>query len=199
MTRPNRIVVVIAAALFTGAEVRPSNATPGFTRSPTAVKLGNGLPKAASDSGSSFSQATRTPTRWSYKAAPFRVGVLIGTQPQMPGAAVSPLSGASPSFARLKPRLKSPPDGATYEHYPRTIDLEWYSIPSAVAYRVEIQYDNSTNRSRRWASLWTRDATTNHLTISYVGAQWGRWRVWAINGNHEETQRSAWATFLFTH
>ena len=120
------------------------------------------------------------------------VTLLRGVKPEItPAARVTP-------FSSLAPQPSFPPDGATYDFYPRTLDLTWSALPSAVRYRVEMQYDGSLNHAFRWTPWWTREIGEHHMRIAFVGAQWGRWRVSAVNARGEESMISNWSTFLFT-
>ena len=119
-------------------------------------------------------------------------------------ATSSPLAAAhdadtSEPFSLRQPVQRFPADGAIFQFYPRILDLTWDPVLSAVRYRVEAQFGNGPNRdSQTWTSMWIRDAAENRLRMSFVGAQWGRWRVWAINANGEESSSSDWSFFYFT-
>jgi hypothetical protein len=92
------------------------------------------------------------------------------------------------------PVLLSPSDGTRFDHFPRTVTLAWEKVPGASGYKVEIQYQGGG-----WNPLGqvkTTAATTH--TFGFVGAQPGRWRVWAVDAEGREGPKSVWSGFYFT-
>ena len=111
----------------------------------------------------------------------------------------SPASKTKVKFADIKPVLRSPDDGAKFDNYPRTLDLIWETISGATAYQVdtEIQINGPVPNSTQWVPLNTATASGNQTTIEFTGANWGRWRISAVNEVGEKTQESDWRTFQF--
>lgn len=93
------------------------------------------------------------------------------------------------------PNLLSPPDGTQFNQFPRTVTLVWEKVPGASSYKVEIQYQGGG-----WSPLGPVKSirATTH-TFDFVGAQPGRWRVWAVDADGNEGPKSEWSEFVFTH
>ena len=95
------------------------------------------------------------------------------------------------------PIQTSPANGVVYNRFPRTTTLRWRSVSGASYYMVEIEYfDRSSNR---WISNYKldRSSDTRHV-FRFVGAQPGRWRVWAVNSSGVAGRKSSWRTFRHT-
>lgn len=90
------------------------------------------------------------------------------------------------------PTLLSPPDGSEFTHYPRTVTLAWEKLPEAKSYRLEIQFES--NGWHAYSQINT-GATTH--TFDFIGAQPGRWRVWAVDAEGKEGRKSDWWGFYF--
>jgi hypothetical protein len=105
------------------------------------------------------------------------------------------------NFADLKPVLRSPDDESIFDNFPRKVDLAWEPIPGAVTYQLEteIQVNGPVPNSIKWVSMYSTQVTENHATIVFNGANWGRWRIYAVSKVGEVTKKSNWRTFLFTH
>ena len=85
----------------------------------------------------------------------------------------------------------SPANGTVFDIFPRTMTLSWSDVPNAASYTVEIQFF-----SGGWVahSMPSGLAGTSH-TFDFVGAQPGRWRVWAVDADGEPSARSSWWEF----
>jgi len=115
----------------------------------------------------------------------------------------APVAVSLPAPGLVAPTQLSPANGSVFEHYPRTTRLQWSPVPGAATYTVEIDaYDPG---SGRWFSdlagkPW--DLVPNIKETSYsfdfVGAQPGRWRVWAVDANGLEGPQSGWWEFRYT-
>ncbi len=115
---------------------------------------------------------------------------------------LSPQSEA-PSRSLEVPQLLSPADGSVFNHYPRTTKLQWMRVRGAASYTVEIDCFHCCE-SNKWCSDVGRTwivvpnlRTTNH-TFNFVGAQPGRWRVWAVDSSGREGSKSSWREFRYT-
>lgn len=101
------------------------------------------------------------------------------------------------------PRQLSPANGAVFHHYPRTTTLRWSAVPGAAKYTVEIDCYHCC-QSNKWCTDVGRThklvpnvrATT--YTFNFVGAQPGRWRVWAMDTADREGRKSGWREFRYT-
>jgi TIR domain-containing protein len=94
----------------------------------------------------------------------------------------------------IAPTLLSPADGTRFHHYPRTATLAWEKVEGARFYKVEIQF-----QSTGWAPYGQVKSVrgTTH-TFDFVGAQPGRWRIWAVDAEGKEGPKSRWWGFYFT-
>src|SRR5262249_4254237 len=132
-------------------------------------------------------------------------------------AAASPLLPA--------PAVLSPEDGAIFQeanNSSRETTLRWSPVPSAAAYVVQWDYcwgsgqnqhcssdsGNSGLRERQpqikgwWGEyrnfqLGEQFTTATSYTFNFVGAQPGRWRVWAVDTGNIPGTKSAWRQFRY--
>ncbi len=110
----------------------------------------------------------------------------------------------------LSVELISPANKTVYNHYPRSMHLEWEAkgITGSVKYYVEIQYcwvHSTDPNDQYYFGNWEEgnytgtvlEKTDNYHDFNFVGAQPGRWRVRAEddNGYCEWTE---WRYFKFT-
>jgi tetratricopeptide (TPR) repeat protein/thiol-disulfide isomerase/thioredoxin len=107
---------------------------------------------------------------------------------------------AGGTAAVTAPRLLSPPPGAVFEHFPRETTLVWSEVPGAVSYVAEWDYKGAD----AWASQQRGtqgvliQATQPVATFQFIGAQPGRWRVWAIDAAGQPGPKSDWREFSYT-
>ena len=104
------------------------------------------------------------------------------------------------------PPQLAPEDGATYNHYPRSTKLEWSPVDGAVSYSVEIDYCQGGRGKRECVDphLLTlksnpsmQGVTGTEYQFRFIGAQPGRWRVWAIDKDGREGFKSPWRLFFY--
>lgn len=101
----------------------------------------------------------------------------------------------------------APADGAAFEHFPRVTRIEWSPVEGAVAYAVEIDYCNGGDGSAcvnpqplgRPGDPATDGVVGTSYEFHYIGAQGGRWRVWAVDGEGREGFKSPWRRFVYLH
>jgi thiol-disulfide isomerase/thioredoxin len=108
--------------------------------------------------------------------------------------------GASAAPELLAPRLLSPASRAIFSHFPRETTLLWAEIPGAVSYVVEWDYKGSdtwASEQRGGPGVIMR-STQPTTTFNFIGAQDGRWRVWAMDAQGREGVRSEWREFTYT-
>ena len=117
------------------------------------------------------------------------------------GAAKAVGPGASGLSA---PVQVGPPDGSVFDTggFPRITTLSWKSVGGASGYRVEVDCFHCcvdgewcTDVGRTW-DVTPPLAGTRYLH-SFVGAQPGRWRVWAVDSSGHEGAKSVWWTFRY--
>lgn len=101
------------------------------------------------------------------------------------------------------PAQRSPANGKRFSHYPRRITLNWNAVPGASAYTVEIDCYGCcqsgkwcTDIGRTYKEVKSINSTT--YTFNFVGAQPGRWRVWAVDQKGNPGKKSPWWNFRFT-
>jgi len=101
------------------------------------------------------------------------------------------------------PILLNPKCGATFNIYPRTTHLQWRAVPGATSYTVEIDCFDCcvagkwcTEVGRTW--LVVPNIRTLSYSFDFVGAQPGRWRVWAAGSGRLEGLKSEWCEFRYT-
>ena len=93
-----------------------------------------------------------------------------------------------------KPIQLSPANGQVFDHYPRKTTLEWKAVFGATTYVVEIGYKSGN----KWDSYSSRYSNTTSYTFNFVGAQPGRWRVWAVGAGGQESPKTDWWEFKYT-
>lgn len=104
-----------------------------------------------------------------------------------------PVAGAS------APVPVSPPDGAVFNHLPRTTQLTWEPVAGAIGYVVEWDYKESGGWwSESHNSQITKLATDTMFSFDFIGAQPGRWRVWAVLSGGGTGAKSEWREFRYT-
>jgi hypothetical protein len=101
------------------------------------------------------------------------------------------------------PRQKSPTNGSVFSNFPRTTRLDWDPVPGAAKYVVEIDCFSCctagkwcTDVGKQWKVV--PNLTATDYTFDFVGAQPGRWRVWAVSASGEEGPKSGWWEFKYT-
>ena len=120
-----------------------------------------------------------------------------------------PSVSPSPSpLTRLEtPLLSSPQDNANFSHVPRTVTLQWQTVPGATGYRVEVEYYDyshpaSDNSAWPLVGYLNPPPTTSDTsyTFNFIGAQPGRWRVTALDSAHPslDSLPSNWRYFEFS-
>lgn len=102
------------------------------------------------------------------------------------------------------PAQISPADGAVYDHYPRTTKLEWSPVENAASYSVEIDYCRGGRKGCEGPNPLSLPANAPQNGIkgttyefNFVGAQPGRWRVWAVDKDGRDGFKSPWRTFVY--
>jgi hypothetical protein len=101
------------------------------------------------------------------------------------------------------PFLLSPKCGSVFNFFPRTTRLQWQSVNGASSYTVEIDCLGCcaigkwcTDAGKTWQVV--RGIKGLGYTFDFVGAQPGRWRVWAVGNGNEEGPKSEWCEFTYT-
>ena len=103
------------------------------------------------------------------------------------------------------PQSLAPADNQVFDLFPRVTRLEWSRIDGAAWYAVEIDVCQGRVRPQcidpQPLNLPTNLPTGRILDTSYefrfVGAQPGRWRVWAVDNEGRDGFKSPWRTFVY--
>jgi len=117
---------------------------------------------------------------------------------------VSPaVAGAATVVLLPAPTQLGPSNGMSFDRYPRTTTLTWRPVPGAASYGVEVDCMGCCQTGRWCADVgkqWSIQTgiTSTRYVFDFVGAQPGRWRVWAIGQNGRGGERSGWWEFRYT-
>jgi len=101
------------------------------------------------------------------------------------------------------PKMISPRNNQVFKVYPRKTKLKWSKVKGAKSYVVEIDCINCCKKGKwcldvkkkAWKQIKTKKTS---YTFNYVGAQFGRWRVWAIDSYGKRSKKSGWRIFKYT-
>lgn len=106
------------------------------------------------------------------------------------------------------PKLISPENSSIFEHYPRSLTMDWESSsgPGTITYVLEYGYTWCFSSDNKYdMGEWVADCTNYYSLIylsetsysfDFVGAQPGRWRVKA-ESEYGESEWSEWFYFRF--
>ena len=102
----------------------------------------------------------------------------------------------------VAPSQVSPVSGSVFDSFPRTTKLVWTHVPGATSYAVEVdpycgdQWCSEAGASQLvYAAAEIQDTTH---TFEHVGAQPGRWRVWAVGRDGKTGPKTDWWQFKYT-
>jgi hypothetical protein len=107
------------------------------------------------------------------------------------------------------PVQTEPAEGAIFDYYPRRTRLEWAPVEGAVSYLVEVDYCSGRRREAQscidpqpLVNLLKFNPPTSGIKgtsyeFAFVGAQPGRWRVWAVDAAGREGFKSPWRMFVY--
>lgn len=101
------------------------------------------------------------------------------------------------------PALSSPRDNEVFSHFPRKTKVSWKSVSGAASYVVELDCMHCC-KSGSWCTdvgktyRVEKNIKGNSYSFNWIGAQQGRWRVWAVDKNGKEGAKSAWRGFRYT-
>jgi hypothetical protein len=97
----------------------------------------------------------------------------------------------------------SPANGTAFNNYPRHTTLVWRAVQGAAHYGVEVDCFGCCQ-----AGKWCTDVRKKYLIVpsvnatqhafDFVGAQPGRWRVWAIDAQGQAGPKSPWWESKYT-
>lgn len=89
-------------------------------------------------------------------------------------------------------------------YVPRTTVAEWNAIPGAASYTIEVDCYLCCAEGKWCADVGSKwkiepDVKTTLYSFDWVGAQPGRWRVWAVDAKGHAGARSHWAYFDYSN
>lgn len=98
------------------------------------------------------------------------------------------------------PTLRAPADNETFNIYPRTMTFTWEPVSGAQSYVLEVDAYGMCQAGAWCADVGGRtfqrpNLTRPTYTYDFVGAQPGRWRVWAVFEGGREGPKSEWRNF----
>lgn len=107
------------------------------------------------------------------------------------------------------PAQTAPAEGAVFDHYPRRTRLEWAPVEGAVSYAVEVDFCSGwrggapgcpdpqplSNQMKFNPPAGGIEGTA--YEFAFVGAQPGRWRVWAVDREGRAGFKSPWRLFVY--
>lgn len=102
----------------------------------------------------------------------------------------------------------SPAENTVFDYYPRKTKIQWAPVEGAVSYSVEVDYCDGALKNRSKCVDPQPNPVTNNPPSSgivntnyefdFVGAQPGRWRVWAVDKDGREGFKSPWRRFIYS-
>jgi beta-lactam-binding protein with PASTA domain len=124
------------------------------------------------------------------------VRLVLATQPTRSGAELGS-SGLRPMSA---PQQVSPASGTVFNHYRRSTTLVWKPVRGAQGYSLEHTFlgrgEHCSSVARAGHHVANLKGTS--YTFSFVGAQPGCWRAWAIDEKGNAGPKSPWWEFVYT-
>jgi len=121
-----------------------------------------------------------------------------GAMTMAPARAPAEMLSRTPQLAA--PVQLSPADGSRFSHYPRRTKLRWRTVAGAVSYAAEVQFCPGQRCTNANAKSFKRQErlSNNEYTFSFLGAQGGRWRVWANDSDGKPGTKSSWRAFSYS-
>jgi hypothetical protein len=104
------------------------------------------------------------------------------------------------------PQPLLPANGAEFTHYPRTTRLEWSAVAGAASYTVELEVCQSVETDGKECQGQLLQIRGNpplsgiegtSYEFLFIGAQPGRWRVWAVDAKGRVGLKSTWSKFVY--
>jgi hypothetical protein len=132
---------------------------------------------------------------------PRRQRIHLGRGKKLTAGAICP--HIEPHIRFPAPKQLAPPNGATFGNSPRTTTLQWSAVARAASYSIELDCFQCcaankwcTAVGKTWQIVNGIAGTT--YVFNWVGAQPGRWRVWAVGPKGGKGRKSPWSEFIYT-
>jgi hypothetical protein len=163
--------------------------TTGFSRTMLII-----LPEASSGAAKVRVELFTNYTDGSNRA-PYTASYIMQKQTLIPPINIPPI------FGQLAPPIQvSPGNGQQFDIFPRTMTFDWKAVAGAASYTLEVDAYQYC-QANKWCSdvggtyLVVPGINATQYTHDFVGAQPGRWRVWAVFPNGTESIKSPWWEF----
>jgi hypothetical protein len=106
------------------------------------------------------------------------------------------------SMRLAAPETEWPQARVTFNHYPRLTKVTWQPVPDADSYSVEVDCFHCCDLGKWCTDVGRATITASRIAatsyaFSWVGANWGRWRVWAVSSGGDEGLKSKWHEFIY--
>src|SRR5665647_919546 len=98
------------------------------------------------------------------------------------------------------PKPLSPANGTVFDNSSSRTSLKWTAVPGATNYTVEIDtYDSISNSwlSESAGSSLIPGISTTSYSLEFLAKGPGRWRVWAVGPDGQESRKSDWWDFNY--
>lgn len=138
---------------------------------------------------------------------PFPSGVPARTSKEVAINLVRTSPSRSKGTRLAAPEILSPADGTDLYMSKRITKVEWVPVVGAESYTLDIEFcDGMAPRSRGCVDPhplqfpgWepTSGIKTTSYEFNFIGAQPGRWRVWAVDSEGRPGSKSDWYTFFY--
>ena len=144
-----------------------------------------------------------------FRVSAWRVRALDGTVEGQASNVVSYTFALPASEGSLPaPTQLAPADRVVLNVFPRTTTFSWSAVAGAVAFGFEIDYCQPSNPwclDGSQAELLVTSAhpgvpkplTDTSFTFNFIGAQPGRWSVWALDAAGRMGAKSEWRSFAY--
>jgi hypothetical protein len=97
----------------------------------------------------------------------------------------------------IVPQLIAPENNKEFDYYPREVTFVWAAVSAAgsVWYNIEIEWNGGSS----WQTYTLAQSlpNTTFTMDNFVGANPGRWRVWATSSTLGDGPKSEWRYFRF--
>lgn len=184
----------VSANLIDSAQAMSATFTTSFSQSMLVVRpeaSGGGLARIRVDLFTHFTDGSNR--------SPYTATYVMQRQLLIPPINIPPIN-LPPLFGLAAPVQVSPANGSQFDIFPRTMIFDWKTVSGAASYTIEVDAYHSC-QVNKWCSdigatyLLVPGINATQYTHNFVGAQPGRWRVWAVSSNGTEGPKSPWWDF----
>ena len=192
-------------ALFVSTNGGKTSASATISAAPTASHLGDGRTGARSGgagvtlAGAGGNSAGAGGNSGGAGGNSGGTGVFPSPSKTRPTASASrhrtPSPSPTPSSLSLgTPTQVGPADGTLFTNFPRDTTLTWQATTGAASYLVEVECLDCVTVGE-WSPWASPTITATSFSFTWVGDNFGRWRVSAIGADGTEGPPSGWRQF----